>query len=146
MSQNARHRGVFMGQHAMSKLRKGNLRVSVDERNKGLKDLDFIADHTQFRDLMQYDATRPATDMGPLYLRQALTSLKCPDCGHEVKRSYRLHPLEWVLKYTGRKVYHCTNCSWREIVKVGHWEWPTILTVLAAFTIICAASIHWLLR
>ena len=140
------HRGVFMGQHANSKKLKVNLRVSVDERNKGLKDIDFIADHTQYRDLMQYGATRSVSDMGPLYLRQALTSLKCPECGHEVKRSYRAHPREWILKYAGRKVFYCTHCDWREIVKLGQWEWPTILTALAAFVIICAASIHWILR
>lgn len=135
-----------MGQPAISKMPKGNLRVSVDERNRGLKDIDFIADHTQYRDLMQYGATRSVSDMGPLYLRQALASLKCPECGHEVKRSERFHPFEWVLKYAGRKVFHCTHCDWREIVKMGQWEWQTILTVLAAFTIICGASIHWMLR
>ncbi len=135
-----------MDQHAISKMPRGNLRISVDERNRGLKDLDFIADHTQFKNLMRYDATRPVSDMGPLYLRQALTSLTCPECGHKVKRSYRLHPLEWILKYAGRKVYHCTNCDWREIVKMGQWEWQTILAVAVAFTIVCAASIHWLLR
>ena len=135
-----------MGQHAISKMQKSNLRVSVDERHRGLKDIDFIADHTQSHDLMQYGATRSVSDMGSLYLRQALTSLKCPECGHEVKRSYRTHPLEWVLKYAGRKVFYCTHCNWREIVKMGQWEWQTILTVLAAFTIICAASVHWILR
>jgi len=125
---------------------KGNLRVSVDERGRGLKDIDFIADHTPFRDLMQYNTTRSVSDMGPLYLRQALTSLKCPECGNEVKRSYRMHPREWVLKFAGRKVFYCTHCDWCEIVKIGRWEWQTILTVLAAFTIICAALIHWMLR
>jgi predicted RNA-binding Zn-ribbon protein involved in translation (DUF1610 family) len=135
-----------MGQNAIPKIQKGNLRVSVDEKFKGIKDIDFIADHTQYPNLMRYGATRSASDMGPLYLRQALTSLKCPECGHEVKRSYRAHPREWVLKYAGRKVFYCTHCNWREIVKLGSWEWPTILTVLAALTIICAASIHWMLR
>ncbi len=135
-----------MGQQAISKITKGSLRISVDERHRGLKDIDFIADHTQYRDLMQYDATRSVSDMGPLYLRQALTSLKCPECGHEVKRSYRARPLDWVLKYAGRKVFYCTHCDWHEIVKMGRWEWPTILTVLAALAIICAASVHWMLR
>lgn len=139
------HRGVFMGRRAISK--KGSLRVSVDERNRGLKDIDFIADHTPFNDLMQYGATRSSvSDMGPLYLRHALTSLKCPQCGQEVKRSYRKHPREWLLRYAGRKVFYCTHCDWREIVKMGQWEWQTILTVVAALTIIFAASIHWILR
>ena len=140
------HRGVFMGRHAVSKVPRVNLRVSVDERYRGLKDIDFIADHTQYRDLMRYDPTRGVSDVGPLYLRQALTSVQCPRCGHEVKKSGRFHPLEWVLKYAGRKVFYCSRCNWREIVKMGQWEWQTILTVLAAFTIICAASVHWILR
>ena len=134
-----------MGQHAIRKS-KVNLRVSVDEKEKGLKDIDFIADHTPFSDLMQYNEKRSVSDMGPLYLRHALTSLKCPECGHEVKRSYRKHPREWVLKYAGRKIYYCTHCNWRETVKMGQWEWQTVLTVVAALTIICAASIHWMLR
>lgn len=130
----------------MSRIPKANLRVSVDERNKGLKDLDFIADHTSLENLMQFSASRPVADMGPLYLRCALTSMTCPECKAEVKRSYRTRPLEWILKFAGRKVFYCTQCNWHEIVKVGQWEWQTILTVLAAFSIVCAASIHWILR
>ncbi|MHB8109563.1 MAG: transposase family protein [Syntrophorhabdaceae bacterium] len=135
-----------MDRRVISRMAKGSLRVSVDVRNKGLKDIDFIADHTHLDNLMQFNASRPSADMGPLYLRCALTSITCPECGAEVKRSYRAHPLEWVLKFAGRKVFHCTHCNWREIVKMGQWEWQTVLTVLAAFTIVLAASIHWILR
>lgn len=138
--------GMQMEQREISKVSKGNLRVSVQEHNKGLKDLDFFADHTHLQNIMQFNAQRSFSDMGPLYLRTALTSLSCPDCGGEVKRSYRFHPVEWLLKFAGRKVFYCTNCSWREVVKIGQWEWQTIITALAAFSIICAASIHWILR
>jgi hypothetical protein len=134
-----------MEQRAVSKL-KGNLHVSVDEHNKGLKDLDFFADHTHLQNLIQCNARRTVSDMGPLYLRCALTSLSCPECGAEVKRSYRLHPVEWLLKFAGRKIFYCTQCNWREVVKMGEWEWQTILSVLVAFLIICGASIHWMLR
>jgi hypothetical protein len=125
---------------------KGDLHVSVEERNKGLKDLDFFADHTHLQNLIQFNARRTVSDMGPLYLRCALTSLSCPECGAEVKRSYRLRPMEWFLKFTGRKVFYCTDCNWREVVKMGEWEWQTILSVLVAFLIVCGASIHWMLR
>ncbi|HBL22997.1 MAG TPA: hypothetical protein DDZ40_02650, partial [Deltaproteobacteria bacterium] len=70
-----------MEQRAVSKASRGNLRISVDERNRGLKDLDFIADHTHLQNLMQFSAHRAVSDMGPLYLRCALTSLSCPECG-----------------------------------------------------------------
>lgn len=135
-----------MEQRAESKISKGSLHVSVEERNRGVKDLDFFADHTHLQHLMQFSAHRTVSDMGPLYLRCALTSLSCPECGGEVKRSYRVHPVEWLLKFAGRKVFYCTNCDWREVVKMGDWEWQTVLTVLAAFVIICGASIHWILR
>ncbi len=135
-----------MEQRAVSKASGGNLRISVDERNRGLKDLDFIADHTHLQNLMQFSARRAVSDMGPLYLRCALTSLSCPECGGEVKRSCRIHPVEWVLKFAGRKIYYCTHCGWRDIVKMGQWEWQTILTVLVAFLIVCGASVHWMLR
>lgn len=125
---------------------KGNLRISVEEHHKGLKDLDFFADHTHLPEIMQFNPNRDSSGMGPLYLRTALTSLSCPSCGSEVKRRYRLHPVDWLLKFAGRKVFYCTGCSWSEVVKIGRWEWETILTALAAFLIVCGASIHWMLR
>ena len=125
---------------------KGNLRVSVQEYHKGLKDLDFFADHTHLPGIMQFNANRDTSGMGSLYLRTALTSLSCPSCGGEVKRRYGLHPFNWLLKFAGRKVFYCTDCDWSEVVKIGKWEWETILTALAAFLIVCGASVHWMLR
>ncbi len=125
---------------------KGSLRVSVEEQHKGLKDLDFFADHTHLPETMQYNPNRVTSDMGVLYLRCALTSLSCPACGGEVKRRHRLHPVDWLLKFAGRKVFYCTGCDWNEVVKIGRWEWETILTALAAFLIVCGASVHWILR
>jgi len=124
----------------------GNLRVAIDEEYRGIKDLDFFADHTQIQSEINLIPRRFSTSVDELYLRTVLTSITCPKCKQPVRRSYRRHPKEWFLKFAGRKILYCTHCDWREIVKVNRWEWEIIATVLAVTLIVSAASIHWILR
>ena len=124
----------------------GNLRVAIDEEYRGIKDLDFFADHTQIQSEINLIPRRFSTSVDELYLRTVLTSITCPKCKQPVRRSYRRHPKEWFLKFAGRKILYCTSCDWHEIVKVNRWEWEIIATVLAVTLIVSAASIHWILR
>lgn len=124
----------------------GSLRVAIDEVHRGIKDLDFFADHTQIQKEINLIPKRFSTSVDELYLRTVLTSITCPKCKQPVRRSYRKHPKEWFLKFAGRKILYCTSCDWREIVKVNRWEWEIIATALAVSLIISIASIHWILR
>ena len=124
---------------------KAQIKVSVDEKHRGLKNLDFFADHTVIDD-MKFTASKTSQMMGPLYLRTALTSITCPLCNEQVKRNIKNHPMEWFLKFAGRKILYCTSCNWKEIVKENRWEWEVLAPALVVFLIVCFASIHWILR
>jgi len=124
----------------------GSLRVAVDEEYRGIKGLDFFADHTEIQKEINLAPRRYSTSVDELYLRTVLTSITCPKCKQPVRRSYRKHPREWLLKFAGRKVLYCTHCDWHEIVKVNRWEWEIIATALAVFLIVSVASVHWILR
>jgi hypothetical protein len=135
-----------MEKMSMSEARRINLGISVDEHYKGLKNLDFFADHASSIRDMRYMADNISSDMGTLYLRTALTNIACPLCNGQVKRNIRNPLAEWSLKFSGRKILYCTSCDWKKIVKEGGWQWETLAAVLAAFVIVCFASIHWMLR
>ncbi|OPY74346.1 MAG: hypothetical protein A4E64_02307 [Syntrophorhabdus sp. PtaU1.Bin058] len=135
-----------MSVNNQARSQQGNLRVAIDEEYRGIKDLDFFADHTHIQKEINLVPRRFSTSVDELYLRTVLTSIKCPKCKQPVRRSYRRHPKEWFLKFAGRKILYCTHCDWREIVKVNRWEWEIIATVLAVTFIVSAASIHWIMR
>jgi hypothetical protein len=126
--------------------RRINLGISVDEQHRGLKNLDFFADHASSIRDMRYTADKISADMGTLYLRTALTNMTCPLCKGQAKRNIKNPLLEWFLKFSGRKILYCTGCDWKQIVKEGGWQWETLATVLVAFLIIFFASIYWTLR
>ena len=135
-----------MENKSMSETRRVNLGISVDEQHRGLKNLDFFADHaSQIRD-MRYMVKNISTDMGTLYLRSALTNMTCPACKGQVKRNIKNPLLEWFLKFSGRKILYCTGCDWKQIVKESGWQWETFAAILVVFLIICFASIHWIFR
>jgi len=130
----------------MSETRRVNLGLSVDEEHRGLKNLDFFADHaSQIRD-MRYMVKNISTDVGTLYLRNALTNMTCPACKGKVRRNIKNPLLEWFLKFSGRKMLYCTGCDWKQIVKESGWQWETFAAIFVVFLIICFASIHWILR
>ena len=134
-----------MGKENVSEDQHVNLGVSVEESHRGLKNLDFFADHMPPVRKMQYMPENTVT-MDALYLRTALTALRCPVCNQEARRNAKGHVMEWFLKFIGRKIVYCTSCDWKEIVKENKWEWETIAAAIAAFIIVCFASIHWILR
>jgi hypothetical protein len=130
----------------MSKSRRVNLGISVDEQHRGLKNLDFFADHaSQIRD-MRYMANNISADMGTLYLRTALTNMTCPICSEKVKRNIKNPLLEWFLKFLGRRILYCTGCDWKQIVKESGWQWETFVVIIVASIVVFFASIHWILR
>lgn len=129
----------------MSKAQRVSLRVSVDKQHRGLNNLDFFADHTVIDD-MKFTPEKESTVMGPLYLRTALTTLTCPVCNGQVKRNIKDHPIEWFLKFAGRKILYCTSCNWKEIVKENRWEWEILVPALVVVLIVCFASIYWIVR
>jgi hypothetical protein len=135
-----------MEKKSMSVTRRINIGISVDEQHRGLKNLDFFADHASSIRDMRYTADKISADMGTLYLRTALTNMSCPRCKEQVKRNIKNPLLEWFLKFSGRKILYCTDCDWKQIVKEGGWQWETISTILVAFLIIFFASIYWMLR
>jgi hypothetical protein len=135
-----------MEKKSMSVTRRINLGISVDEQHRGLKNLDFFADHASSIRDMRYTADKISADMGTLYLRTALTNMSCPRCKGQAKRNIKNPLLEWFLKFSGRKILYCTGCDWKEIVKEGGWQWETLSTILVAFLIIFFASIYWMLR
>jgi hypothetical protein len=135
-----------MEKKSMSVTRRINIGISVDEQHRGLKNLDFFADHASSIRDMRYTADKISADMGTLYLRTALTNMSCPRCKEQVKRNIKNPLLEWFLKFSGRKILYCTGCDWKQIVKEGGWQWETLSTILVAFLIIFFASIYWMLR
>jgi hypothetical protein len=135
-----------MEKKSMSVTRRINIGISVDEQHRGLKNLDFFADHASSIRDMRYTADKISADMGTLYLRTALTNMSCPRCKEQVKRNIKNPLLEWFLKFSGRKILYCTDCDWKQIVKEGGWQWETLSTILVAFLIIFFASIYWMLR
>lgn len=138
-----------MGKKHASQTCKVNLGIAVDNPCRGLHALDFFADHISHADCGKNVRLEPSKSpgvMGPLYLRTALTTISCPFCGAKVKRNIRNQPLEWLLKYAGRKILYCTKCDWHQIVKEGHWERETIAAALTAFIIICFATVYWIIR
>jgi hypothetical protein len=135
-----------MEKKSMSVTRRINLGISVDEQHRGLKNLDFFADHASSIRDMRYTADKISADMGTLYLRTALTNMSCPRCKGQAKRNIKNPLLEWFLKFSGRKILYCTDCDWKQIVKEGGWQWETLSTILVAFLIIFFASIYWMLR
>ena len=137
--------GVPMERKKIEKNGKAGLGVSVDEQHKGLRNLDFFADHSIVAKNMRYNSNQVST-MGPLYLRTALATITCPKCNGKVKRNIRNHPREWFLKFVGRKILYCTNCDWKETIKEGRWEWEAILGAVIAFLIVCFAVIQWIIH
>jgi hypothetical protein len=135
-----------MEKKSMSKTQRVNLGLSVDEQHRGLKNLDFFADHASAIRDMRYMADNVSADMGTLYLRTALTNMACPACKGQVKRNIKNPLMEWFLKFSGRKVLYCTGCDWKQIVKENGWQWETLATVLVTFLIVLFASIYWMLR
>jgi hypothetical protein len=135
-----------MENKSMLEPRRVNLGIAVDEHHRGLKNLDFYADHASSIQDMSYRPGGMLNDMGTLYLRTALTNMTCPLCQQQVKRNIKNPLAEWFLKFSGRKILYCTSCDWKKIAKENEWQWETLAGVLAAFVIVCSASIYWMLR
>lgn len=123
------------------------VRASIDTDNS-VKYLDLFVDHTRSEGIksdINLIATRPGVFSD--YLRDILTPIVCPNCGlPSVRRASRRGPKEWLLKFTGRRAFHCADCDWHEVVKVQAWEWDIVAAVAACGLIIAFASFNWIFR
>lgn len=135
-----------MGNKGMSETRKVGLGISIAEEHRGVKNLDFFTDHVSAIRDMRYMPDNASAEMGTLYLRSALTNMACPLCNKPVKRNVKNSPLEWFLKFSGRKVLYCTGCNWKKIVKEHGWHWENLTAAIVALLIVCFASVYWILR
>jgi hypothetical protein len=123
---------------------KGKMRASVEHEHQ-IKSVDLFVDYTQ----RETDINIVSRKDGAFsdYLRDMLTPMTCPVChSSHVKRSYRWSLKEWLLRFTGRKVFYCTDCRWSQVVKVYRWEWEVFATAFATLVIILIASVHWIKR
>jgi hypothetical protein len=126
------------------KTRMGRLKASVDTDFR-VNFIDLFVDHTG----KGADINIVPNRFGVFsdYLRDILTPITCPNCeSPHVRRSSGRSIREWLLKFTGRKVYYCTNCNWKDIVKVQRWEWEVVLTVVLCLLLVTFASIKWALH
>jgi hypothetical protein len=81
------------------------------------------------------------------YLRDLLKPITCPICNSpQVKRSSKASVKEWLLKFSGRKIFYCTNCHWTEIAKVQKWDWEVAIIVAICLSILVFASIKWIIH
>ena len=124
---------------------KGRLRIGFAEESRGIKKLDLYVDYVppkSRRGLIPNNA-HTISD----YLRTILAPVACPSC-HTKKMHMAVEgsPREWFLRVTGRRVFRCTECNARQIVKVHRWEWEIVGTVAAASLVILFFSFHWFAR
>jgi hypothetical protein len=122
---------------------RGKLRASV-ERDYDLRSLDLFPDHTgRERDI---DIVPKSSATFSDYLRDLLQSDTCPQCQlQQVKRYPGRNLKDWVLGFTGRRVFYCRNCGWTETVKVCRWDWEIVVTILATVAVVALFSIKWIL-
>ncbi len=133
-----------MSHDDLQKTPKGKLKASISKDHR-LTAVDFFADYTSIeRDLYTVpDRVNSLSDI----LVFLSSSPPCPECGQsKLMQGERWNPIEWFLKFFGRRVLRCSNCGWKKSVKLHRWEWETIITALAVLGVIIAYSIHWIIR
>jgi hypothetical protein len=70
----------------------------------------------------------------------------CPLCNQpKLTLNERWCLKEWFLKLFGRRIFHCSNCDWKQTVKLHQWERETIITAIAVALIIFIYSANWFL-
>lgn len=131
--------GTFTEQH------KGRLRIGVDEKINGVKQLDLYVDYVSPESRIGLIPNNAHT-IGD-YLRTVLAPVACPVC-HAKKMCMAVggSPREWFLRIAGRRVFRCSQCEAVQVVKVHGWEWEIVGTVAAASLVIMFFSIHWFAR
>ncbi|MBA4417116.1 MAG: hypothetical protein C0392_04285 [Syntrophus sp. (in: bacteria)] len=122
------------------------LKASVD-RDYGMQFVDLFVDHTHKNQGIRIISSNNKAITMSDHLKLLLTPVTCPSCGsQEVKRSHRWSLKQWFLKFSGRKLFLCLDCGFKQTAKVGKWEWETICTVSAITLTFLVMSIHWVLR
>ena len=123
---------------------KGKLKASISKDNR-MAAVNFFADYTSIeRDL--YTVPEKVNSLSDILVFLS-SSPPCPECGQsKLVQGERWNPIEWFLKFFGRRILRCNNCGWKKSVKLHRWEWETIITALAVLAVIAAYSIHWIIK
>ncbi len=124
---------------------RARLKASVGRRH-GMQLVDLFVDHTP-----DTGNIRIIGGYGPItmsdHLKLILTPFACSDCGSQnVTSSYRPSMKQWLLKFSGRKIFLCSDCGATQVVKVRRCEWETIGTFAAIAVAFLALTLHWAFR
>jgi hypothetical protein len=122
------------------------LKASVDQ-DYGVRFVDLFVDHTSKGEKIRIASGSNSAVTMTDHLKLLLTPVTCPNCqSPRMKRSNRWNVKQWFLKFTGRKVFFCADCGFKQTSKVSRWELETIATVIAVMLVLLIMSIHWAFR
>ncbi len=122
------------------------LKASVDQ-DHGMRLVDLFVDHTSKGQRIRIASGGNSAITMTDHLKLLLSPVTCPNCQSSgMKRSDRWNIKQWFLKFSGRKVFFCTDCGFKQTSKVGRWELETIATAIAVALVLLIMSIHWALR
>jgi hypothetical protein len=117
----------------------GRLRASIMKDHR-INTVDLFADYTGGNFHIVHERINSLSDI----LAFLSSPPPCPSCNQpKLTLNERWNPKEWLLKFFGRRVFHCSNCGWKQTVKLHRWERETIITVFAVALIVIIYSIHW---
>lgn len=120
------------------------VKASVDSDHQ-VNFVDLFVDHTGKDTAI--DIVPNKTEAFADYLRDLLKPIVCPNCNSpQVRRSSKKSIKEWLLKFSGRTVFYCTNCDWKKTAKVQKWDWEVVVTAAICLSILTFAAIRWILR
>ncbi|MDR2018841.1 MAG: hypothetical protein LBQ00_08270 [Syntrophobacterales bacterium] len=125
--------------------RSTRLKASVDHEH-GIRSVDLFVDHTtENRDISIVNGNGPVSMDD--HLKLILTPFSCPNCqSQRVTSDCGWSLKQWVLKFTGRKIFLCGDCGSIQMIKVHRCEWEVIGTTIAITLALLALSIHWTFR
>jgi hypothetical protein len=122
------------------------LKASVG-RASGIQEVDLFVDHTPENGAINIGFANNAPISLSDHLKLILMPFSCPDCrSQSVTSNYGWSLKQWFLKFFGRKIFRCTDCGAKQVVKVRRCQWETIATVIAITVTLLATSIYWALR
>jgi hypothetical protein len=123
---------------------KARVRAAL-EKEYQINRVDLFVDYT--RKDREINIFSGRTDSFSDHLRDLLAPSVCPRCqSPELKRSNKWSLKGWLLRFTGRKVFRCSDCGWTEVVKIKKWDWEVVTTAFITILIILIASIYWIRR
>jgi len=121
---------------------KGKLKASIKKGYK-MDAVNFFADYTDIGNDL-YTVSERVNSLSDILVFLS-SSPPCPSCSQsKLTQSEGWNPKEWLLKFFGRRVLHCSNCGWKKTIKLHRWEWETIITAIAVLIVLIIYSIQWI--